>query len=173
MMDMKQLGSLLRSERESKGIPLEELIRKTKLHPAQAARAFGLENLPPRIRQDALDGKRGLKDFWHAITLNDRMAPGGPNGDRFRAISRTVCEEGPTVIREGGYYEMPAYAPRFDVDALDRTVGFERFEEVDRRRLRDVERSSEFARGYHWPLTRFDHVVHRVDVDRWLALTRP
>ncbi|MFW5792516.1 MAG: helix-turn-helix domain-containing protein [Desulfohalobiaceae bacterium] len=31
MMDMKQLGSLLRSERESKGIPLEELIRKTKI----------------------------------------------------------------------------------------------------------------------------------------------
>ncbi len=30
-MDMKQLGSLLRSERESKGIPLEELIRKTKI----------------------------------------------------------------------------------------------------------------------------------------------
>lgn len=95
---------------------LTEMIRRFTLKPADAARTYG-DRLPPKIRELAQRGDQTPQQFFFALSLSDDFAPGGAFRRGMKVVARTVCAEGPRVVREGGYYEMPAYAPRWDVDA--------------------------------------------------------
>lgn len=105
---------------------LTEMIRHFRMGLRDAARAYG-DALPATILDKAEKQGAGTVAFWHAVAKNDRYAPGGlgPQGKPF--LSRTVVEEGPSTVRLSGYEEMPAYAPRWDVDAQEtwgRGVGY-------------------------------------------------
>jgi hypothetical protein len=91
-----------------------EWVRKTYLTPGQALREFG--HLPSSMMDKAEKGSIEKYAFFHHVLPNDDFLPNkiGVRGKRF--ISRWCCEEGNTLLREGGYADMPFYYPRWDVD---------------------------------------------------------
>jgi hypothetical protein len=93
-----------------------EVVRKFRLTGRAAAGMFGLDALPPRLRGLAENGSVDQADFYHHVHLNMDWKRGrlGPRGKRW--LSTYCCEEGPSVVRESGYAEMPFYAPRWEVD---------------------------------------------------------
>lgn len=95
----------------------DELHVERWLTAVQAARFYGAENLPAKIREAALQGKQDIRyRFIQAIQPNDSYTPGsfGPKGRPF--ISTHVCEEGRAVVRQLGMYEQNFAIPRWDVD---------------------------------------------------------
>lgn len=95
----------------------DELHVERWLTAVQAARFYGAENLPPKIREQAVAGKQDTRyRFVQAIQPNDSYTPGsfGPKGRPF--ISTHVCEEGRAVVRQLGMYEQNFAIPRWDVD---------------------------------------------------------
>ncbi len=93
-----------------------EVVRRFMLSARQAARMFGLDTLPPKIRTQADKGAPDKLPYYHHTIENMDWQKGrlGPKGKRW--LSRYVCEHDATLIRERGYAEMPFYFARWDVD---------------------------------------------------------
>lgn len=92
-----------------------EVVRKYRLTPVQAARAFG--DLPKVLMDKAEQGDTEKHVFFHHVRMNDQFVPRGlgPRGKRW--LSVYACELGDCVVRIKGYDEMPFYYPRWDVDS--------------------------------------------------------
>ncbi len=93
-----------------------EVVRKFSWKAWQAAKQFGYENLPEKMRV-AVD--KGTKDdfvIYHHVQKNTDYRGGmlGAKGKRW--LSTYGCEEGRAVVREAGYAEMPFHTPRLDVE---------------------------------------------------------
>jgi hypothetical protein len=94
-----------------------ELIVTRWLTAVQAARFYGGDALPPKLRERAAQGKSDMRyRFLQAIQPNDQWRPGqwGPQGRPF--LSTHVCEEGMAVVMQSGMYEQNFAIPRWDVD---------------------------------------------------------
>lgn len=94
-----------------------EAVRRFRLTPAAAIDMFGAENLPAKLVELAQKGDRTQIAFYHRVAANAVMAPGalGRNGMPWR--STYACDMEHWLVSEGGYHEMPYYAPRWDVDS--------------------------------------------------------
>lgn len=93
-----------------------EVVRKFGLTGRQAARMFGFDALPTKMRERAQTGSVDKIDFFHHVHRNVDWSRGklGPRGKRW--LSTYACDEAGTVVRESGYAEMPFYGPRWEVD---------------------------------------------------------
>lgn len=93
-----------------------EVVRKFALTGRKAVAMFGVEALPARVAELAEKGAPDTVDFYHHVRRNMDWTRGrlGPAGKRW--LSTYVCGQGPSVVRESGYAEMPFYAPRWEVD---------------------------------------------------------
>ncbi|MEM7645260.1 MAG: portal protein, partial [Pseudomonadota bacterium] len=103
---------------------VDEFVRKTKLSAIQAARQFGLDALPEKLRDKAIAGNHTDKfEVYQHVRLNDDWWPRalGPRGKRW--VSLHVVADGASVVREGGYDDMPVQAPRWEVDT-GQTYGY-------------------------------------------------
>lgn len=97
---------------------LVEWVRRYKATGPQLAREYGPEILPENVRAAADNGDAtALFDIVHAVHPNDDYRAGmfGPKGKPW--LSSYVLEEGPTLLRQEGYQEMPARYPRWFTDA--------------------------------------------------------
>ncbi len=96
---------------------VNELVRRMRLTPRAAVREFGDKQLPPAVLTLAEKNDPGKITFYRHILPNDQFTRGmmGPRGKRI--LSVTVCEADCWLIKVGGYEEMPAYYPRWDVDS--------------------------------------------------------
>lgn len=95
----------------------DELIVTRWLTPVQAARFYGIDALPPKLRERAAQNKADTRTrFLQAVQPNDDFTPGsfGPKGRPF--LSTHVSEDGMAVVRQGGMYEQNFAIPRWDVD---------------------------------------------------------
>lgn len=95
----------------------DELIVERWLTPVQAAREFGGDALPEKMRERAAQGKADTRyRFLQAVQPNDDYTPGrwGPTGRPY--LSTHVCEEGMAVVKQGGLYEQNFAIPRWDTD---------------------------------------------------------
>lgn len=95
-----------------------EWVRKFSLKPKQAMQRFPEPGaLPPRIYEAAEKGDDVAFAFYQHIVPNYDWRPGriGPKGKPHLSIY--ACEHDGWLIRQGGYDEMPSYAPRWDVDS--------------------------------------------------------
>ena len=98
----------------------DELIIERWLNPVQAARYYGAEALPPKLRERAASGKTDCRTrFLQAIQPNDDFTPGrlGTKGMPF--VSTHVSEEGQAVVRQKGMREQPFAVPRWEVDGAN------------------------------------------------------
>ena len=94
-----------------------ELIVERMLTPVQAARFYGADALPEKIRDKAASGKADEKHpYLQAYQLNDEFNPSmiGRRGMEF--LSTHVCVEGKCVVRQGGVHEQNFAIPRWDGD---------------------------------------------------------
>lgn len=94
-----------------------EWVRRFSLTPRQAVTRFsGTGELPSQVYERAEKGSQDLIWFYHHVLPNQDWRAGriGPKGKP--VLSVYVCETDGWLVREGGYEEMPAYAPRWDVD---------------------------------------------------------
>lgn len=95
-----------------------EVIRKFHLTPRAARAMFDRKgNLPAKIIEMEEQGKTDKIPFYHHVVRNYAFEKGriGVRGKPW--VSRYVCEIGEALVREGGYDDMPFYAPRWDVDS--------------------------------------------------------
>jgi len=93
-----------------------EWVRRFSLTPRQAVARFGVAALPPSVRKAAEEG--GQADVWlyHHILPNADWRSGRIGAKGKPVLSITICEMDEWLVREAGYEELPAYAPRWDVD---------------------------------------------------------
>lgn len=93
-----------------------EAVRRMRLTARQAAGFFGKDALPEAIQKQLEKGGTDKQVYYQHVLRNDNFASGGlgPRGKRW--LSRHVCEEKNTLLRESGYDQMPFYYPRWDVD---------------------------------------------------------
>lgn len=96
---------------------VSECVRRFRLTPRAAARQFGADALPPKVRKAAEEGGTDKSVYFHHVLPNDDYVPGklGPRGKRW--LSVYACEDEAWLVRMGGYEEMPFYYPRWDVDS--------------------------------------------------------
>lgn len=95
-----------------------EVVRRFLLTARQAVMMFpGRDVLPPKVLELAAKGAPDRLVFAHHVLPNGDWRRGalGPRGKKW--LSRHVCETDMTLLREGGYDDMPFYAPRWEVDA--------------------------------------------------------
>ena len=99
----------------------------------QAARYYGADNLPQKVREKLGRDAGSRPDqverltYIQAVQPNDEYTPGrlGPKGKPW--LSTHVCMEMATVVKQGGMYEPNFSAPRWDVDgneAFGRGLGY-------------------------------------------------
>jgi len=99
---------------DADGMP-NELIVERMLTPVQAARFYGADALPEKIRDKAASGKVDEKHaYLQAYQLNDEFNPNmiGARGMEF--LSTHVCVEGKCVVKQGGVHEQNFSIPRYD-----------------------------------------------------------
>jgi len=96
---------------------VDEVVRKFRLTPQQAAKQFGRKNLPTKLLKMLDDGDREKVAFYHHVLQNFDYQKGkfGPRGKRW--LSHYACEVEQSLVRASGNYEMPFYFPRWDVDS--------------------------------------------------------
>ena len=94
-----------------------EVVRRFRLTPAAAIDMFGADNLPPKMLELAQKGDRTQVTFYHRVAANTVANPGGIGRNSMPWSSVYACEMECWLIEEGGYHEMPYYAPRWDVDS--------------------------------------------------------
>lgn len=95
----------------------DELIVERWLTPVQAARFYGIDALPPKLRERAQQNKADMRTrFLQAVQPNDSFVQGsfGPKGRPF--LSTHVSEDGMAIVRQGGMYEQNFAIPRWDAD---------------------------------------------------------
>lgn len=95
-----------------------EVVRKYRMKPRAAMRHFRQsgDQIPPKLREMAEKGSNEDVVFYHHVFLNDGYSVSalGPKGKPWLSIHATEIEE--ATIRVAGFYEMPFYFPRWDVD---------------------------------------------------------
>lgn len=96
---------------------LIEVMRAFDLAPRAAARLFGADRLPKRIREGAEKGETGKQQYLHWVMPNDAYVPGrlGVAGKAF--VSVYVCAPEGAVVQQGGYHEMPYDYPGWEREA--------------------------------------------------------
>ena len=95
-----------------------EWVRKYRLSARQAVKLFHRKGeLPPSIYEAANRGDNAKETYYQHIKPNFDWRPGriGPKSKPFLSVNITECDC--WLISEAGYEEMPAYFPRWDVDA--------------------------------------------------------
>lgn len=98
----------------------DELMVERWLTPVQAARFYGIEALPPKLRERAVAGKADAKTrFIQAIQPNDDFTPGRFDAKGKPFISTHISEDGMAVVRQGGMFEQSFAVPRWDVDGAN------------------------------------------------------
>lgn len=92
-----------------------EVVRRFRLTP-RAAVAMFKGAVPAKVAELSEKGDTGKITFYHHVLKNVDWRSGmlGPKGKRW--LSRYVCEVEEALVREGGYDEMPFFAPRWDVE---------------------------------------------------------
>lgn len=94
-----------------------ELLVQRWLTPVQAARFYGIEALPPKLRERAMQGKTDMRTrFIQALQPNDDFTPGAFGGRGKPFLSTHISEDGMAVLRQSGTYEQSFAIPRWDVD---------------------------------------------------------
>ncbi|MDF2235380.1 portal protein [Albimonas sp. CAU 1670] len=95
---------------------VDEWVRRFKLSASAAARRYGFDNLPERIRDAAEKGSRDKFVFFQHVHINDGFRKGliGARGKRWASIH--VSEEAAAVVRHSGFADMPVLFPRWDVE---------------------------------------------------------
>ncbi|MES2667921.1 MAG: portal protein [Pseudomonadota bacterium] len=95
----------------------DELITERWLTPVQAARFYGIDALPPKLRERAVQGKADQRTrFIQAMQPNDDFVPGRFDAKGKPFVSSHISEDGMAVVRQGGTYEQSFAIPRWDVD---------------------------------------------------------
>lgn len=90
-----------------------EFVRLFRLTPHQAARRYGVEALPERVRTALDRGNTDRFNFYQHVYPNESWQK-GRMGWIGKAISSVhVCEEGKAVVRHAGFDSMPIYFPRY------------------------------------------------------------
>lgn len=98
----------------------DELIVERWLSPMAAARFYGAENLPPRLRDKAAAGKTNERTrFIQAIQPNDDYTPGRLGTKGMPYVSTHVSEDGMALVKQGGMREQPFAVPRWDTDGAN------------------------------------------------------
>lgn len=94
---------------------VSEIVRRFRITPRAAVVMFG-PALPPKVLELAEKGDTGRITFHHRVMRNADWRQGriGTAGKRW--LSRYTCEVEKTLLKEGGYDEMPFYLARWDVD---------------------------------------------------------
>lgn len=94
-----------------------EVVRRFQLTPRAAIDMFGADNLPARVQELAAAKSNDKHAYFHHVGKNAMFTPGklGARGKRW--FSRYACEVGDHLIREGGYDDMPFFAPRWEVES--------------------------------------------------------
>ncbi|MBY5988208.1 portal protein [Roseovarius atlanticus] len=95
---------------------VNEVVRKFPLTARQAVRQFGKDALPKEIGDRLEAGGTDTFQFYHHVFRNDEFEPFRLGSKGKRWLSRYATEADETLVREGGYQEMPFYYPRWDVD---------------------------------------------------------
>ncbi|MES2667451.1 MAG: portal protein [Pseudomonadota bacterium] len=95
----------------------DELITERWMTPVQAARFYGIDALPPKLRERAVQGKTDTRSrFLQAMQPNDSFTPGSFGAKGRPYLSTHISEDGMAVVRQGGMYEQNFAIPRWDVD---------------------------------------------------------
>lgn len=97
---------------------VNELILEHRLTAKQAARRYGAENLPEKIREQAVQESDEAKTvYYQAIQPNDEYTPGrlGTKGKPY--LSTHVSVEGQAVVKQGGLSEANFSVPRWMADS--------------------------------------------------------
>ncbi len=94
-----------------------EVVRRFRLTPAAAIDMFGSDSLPPKMLELAQKGDRTQVTFFHRVMANAVGNPAGLGRNSMPWASVYACEMECWLVQEGGYHEMPYYAPRWDVDS--------------------------------------------------------
>lgn len=92
-----------------------EVVRRFQLRPRAAVEMFR-GAVPPKVAEMAEESDTAKVTFYHHVLKNIDWRRGsfGPRGKRW--LSRYACEIDATLLREGGYEDMPFFAPRWDVE---------------------------------------------------------
>lgn len=93
-----------------------DAVRRFRMTARAAVQMFGARALPPKVYDMAEKGDTAKIVFHHRVMPNMDWRVGriGTGGKRF--LSRYTCEIERTLVREGGYDEMPFFLPRWEVD---------------------------------------------------------
>jgi hypothetical protein len=93
-----------------------EVVRRFRLKPAAAVALFR-GAVPARVAEMAERGANDRVVFLQHVLKNDgyRRGMAGARGKPW--LSLHVCEIGDTLVREGGYEEMPFYVARWEVES--------------------------------------------------------
>lgn len=95
----------------------DELIAERWLTPKQAADYYGIDALPPTLREKAVQGRNTDRtQFIQSYALNSDWQPHAFGAAGKPWLVTHVSEEGKAVVKQGGTYEQPFAIPRFDVD---------------------------------------------------------
>lgn len=98
----------------------DELIVERWMTPVQAARYYGHDALPPKLREAAVQMKADSRSrFIQAIQPNDRYTPGAFGAGGKPYLSTHVSEDGMAVVKQGGMFDQPFAIPRWDVDGAN------------------------------------------------------
>ncbi|MEO1606739.1 MAG: portal protein [Pseudomonadota bacterium] len=106
-----------------------EIIIEFRLTIVQAARKYGLENLPEDLRKKVGEKDQNTAEymFLQAIQPNDDFVAGQLGNNNKPVVSTHVSETGKAVVKQSGFYEMPACAARWFADtgqSYGRGLGF-------------------------------------------------
>jgi hypothetical protein len=87
--------------------------RPYKLTAEQAAREFGIDNVPESIRRALEKQPDVLFDFLHVIQPRANAQPGGKFAKKLPIESCHIALAEKMEVRESGYHEMPIVVPRW------------------------------------------------------------
>lgn len=79
----------------------------------QAAREFGEDKLPEKIRKAAADRPDDTFQFLHAIAPRSPHAVGARLAKNLPFLSAHIAIDAKAVVRESGYHEFPVVVPRW------------------------------------------------------------
>ena len=89
--------------------------RKFTMTAKQAVDKFGSESLPPKVQQDAADGKQDARDYLHCVKPRSGYMLGLANGaaKQMPWQSIYVDVQAEVVVQSGGFRQMPYLTPRW------------------------------------------------------------
>lgn len=97
------------------GGPIDCVYREYEITAEQAVKEFGSDNLSADTAKLATEKPDEFVRFLHAIYPRDMYVPGSQLAKNLPFASCHVEIKAKHLVREGGYHEMPAIAPRWSV----------------------------------------------------------